>query len=83
MLRWGFRGPAVAWLQRSLSELGYRETPATGEYDSATVGAVRAFQVDRGLHPDGEVGPRTKMVLYRALAGYPSPRLAGDGEGVG
>jgi hypothetical protein len=83
VLRWGFRGPAVEWLQRSLSDLGYLETPATGEYDGATVGAVRAFQADRGLHPDGEVGPRTKMALYRALEGYPSPRLAGDGKDVG
>jgi general secretion pathway protein A len=83
VLRWGFRGPAVEWLQRSLFELGYLATPATGEYDGATVGAVRAFQADRGLHPDGEVGPRTKMALYRALTSYPSPRLAGDGEDAG
>jgi general secretion pathway protein A len=83
VLRWGFRGPAVEWLQRSLFELGYLETPATGEYDGATVAAVRAFQADRGLHPDGEVGPRTKMALYRALAGYAFPRLAGDGKDVG
>jgi general secretion pathway protein A len=83
VLRWGFRGPAVEWLQRSLAELGYLQTPATGEYDGATVGAVRAFQTDRGLLSDGEVGPRTKMALYRALEDYPSPSLAGAGEDVG
>jgi general secretion pathway protein A len=83
ILRWGYQGPAVEWLQHSLRQLGYLEAPATGEYDGATVGAVRAFQTDRGLTVDGEVGPRTKMALYRALADYPSPRLGGEPGGVG
>jgi general secretion pathway protein A len=83
ILRWGYQGPAVEWLQHSLRQLGYLGAPATGEYDGATVGAVRAFQTDRGLTADGEVGPRTKMALYRALADYPSPRLGGKSGGVG
>jgi general secretion pathway protein A len=83
ILRWGYQGPAVEWLQHSLRELGYLDAPATGEYDGATVGAVRAFQTDRGLTVDGEVGPRTKMALYRALPDYPSPRLGGEPGGVG
>ncbi|MEN8183574.1 MAG: peptidoglycan-binding domain-containing protein, partial [Myxococcota bacterium] len=80
VLRWGYRGPAVEWLQTSLRALGYLKTPATGEYDGATVAAVRAFQITRGLQADGEVGPRTKMALYTALATYPFPRLVQQGE---
>lgn len=83
VLRWGFRGPAVEWLQSSLQRLGYLESPPSGEYDGPTVAAVRAFQADRGLSVDGEVGPRTKMALYAALEAYPTPRLVTGPEEVG
>ncbi len=79
VLRWGFQGPAVVWLQRSLAELGYLDAPVSGDYDAATLSAVRAFQRGHGLLADGEVGPRTKMALYSALAAYPLPRLEGAG----
>jgi general secretion pathway protein A len=80
----GHTGPAVEWLQTSLAMLGYFSAPINGNFDGATIGAVRAFQSSRGLHVDGTVGPRTKMALYGELEGYPIPRLNEESrEGMG
>jgi len=72
----GQTGDAVAWLQRSLYDLGFlhRAVPS-GVFDGATAEAVRAFQRARNLSVDGTVGPFTKMVLYEALSAYAIPRL--------
>jgi len=68
---WGTVGPGartdlVRSLKVALRDLGYRRfvgrvRPNT--YDERTVRQVRRFQRDRGLLPDGRVGPAT----YRAL----------------
>jgi len=73
----GASGAEVSWLQSALGELGFR-LGASGRFDLATLAAVMAFQQGHDLAPDGAVGPRTKMALYRALARYPVPRLAPD-----
>lgn len=72
----GQTGDSVAWLQRSLHELGFlgRAVPS-GVFDGATAEAVRALQRARNLSVDGTVGPFTKMVLYEALSAYAIPRL--------
>ncbi len=75
----GSRGTPVAWLQQSLKGLGLYRGEPHGDYDAATVSAVRAFQERNGLRVDGAVGPVTKMALYSALAGYPAPRLDSEG----
>ena len=72
----GQRGPAVRWLQETLAELGYYAAPVTGVFDAVTAAAVRRFQADRGLLPDGAVGPLTKMALYGASGRYGVPRLS-------
>jgi len=74
----GATGEDVSWLQAALTELGFRLPGANGRFDLATLAAVMAFQQGHDLAPDGAVGPRTKMALYRALARYPVPRLASD-----
>jgi general secretion pathway protein A len=76
ILRFGDVGPPVAWLQFALRELGFYSETLSARFDTSTLGAVRAFQHDRRLVPDGEVGPRTKMALYEALPRYSVPRLA-------
>ncbi|MGI9432384.1 MAG: AAA family ATPase [Myxococcota bacterium] len=72
----GQTGDSVAWLQRSLHELGFlgRAIPS-GVFDAATAEAVRDLQRARNLSVDGTVGPFTKMVLYEALSAYAIPRL--------
>ncbi|MDH3684825.1 MAG: AAA family ATPase [Myxococcales bacterium] len=72
----GQTGDSVAWLQRSLHELGFLGSAIpSGVFDGATAEAVRALQRARNLSVDGTVGPFTKMVLYEALSAYAIPRL--------
>lgn len=80
VLRWGARGPGVAWLQRALADLGFLRRSPSGVFDDPTYYAVQAFQRQRELLPDGAVGPITKIALYDALPRYVVPRLAGSEE---
>ncbi len=73
------RGDGVRWLQSSLVELGYLSGDPSGYFDPGTARALRAFQDEFTLESDGQVGPLTKMALYRALPRYPIPRLS-DGR---
>jgi general secretion pathway protein A len=75
VLRGGHAGTSVYWLQTTLAELGFYGARPSGRYDDPTRSAVRAFQTSRGLEPDGEVGPATKISLYDALGDYRFPRL--------
>lgn len=58
------RGNGGAWVQRLQDALAI--VPADGEFGPQTEAAVRRFQRDRGLVPDGIVGPRTWGLLPRA-----------------
>ncbi|MFP8877876.1 MAG: peptidoglycan-binding protein [Myxococcota bacterium] len=46
-----------------------------GVFEARTLVAVRNFQHAEALEPDGLVGPRTKIQLYRALPRYGNPIL--------
>jgi len=60
-------GEPVRDIQDRLLALGYQVgSDSRGEFDEATNRAVRAFQRDRGLTADGEVGPETWRYLYEA-----------------
>jgi N-acetylmuramoyl-L-alanine amidase len=64
----GSRGEAVVALQKSLREYGYG-IAASGDYDSATVEVVTAFQ--RHFRPervDGHADPSTRSTLQELLA---------------
>jgi len=74
----GQRGASVRWLQASLRELGFLTLAESGVFDTPTLQAVRAFQRSSALTPDGRVGPRTKIQLYRALPRYANPVLRHD-----
>lgn len=67
ILRPGDSGQDVYHLQQRLIELKYQLT-ATSSYDSATVGAVRAFQSINGLKADGVFGPATAGALVSTSA---------------
>ncbi|MGF1495053.1 MAG: peptidoglycan-binding protein [Microcoleaceae cyanobacterium] len=62
----GDRSYKVVKLQNKLAHKGYFHAHSTGYYGKITKHAVKAFQYDYGLHPDGIAGPKTlhAMGLY-------------------
>ena len=62
-IRKGDKGDSVRELQQALNELGYDCGTADGVYGTRTVAAVKAFQQDNGLTPDGVCGPLTWAAL--------------------
>lgn len=59
----GDKGDLVVQIQDCLVQMGYLDS-ITGEYDSATVAAVKAFQTANGLTADGKCGNLTLQVLF-------------------
>lgn len=56
-------GRLVKEVQRALKAKGFEPGAIDGMYGGQTSGAVRAFQLDAGLAPDGEVGKSTAKAL--------------------
>ncbi len=61
----GDQGADVTAVQQRLRELGYYKAKINGYFSSQTKNAVIQFQQDKGLAPDGIVGPNTLAVLGR------------------
>ncbi|MDY6939951.1 MAG: peptidoglycan-binding protein [Cyanobacteriota bacterium] len=59
----GLAGTDVVELQQRLQRWGYYNSPVTGVFDDVTERATIAFQSDRGLIADGEVGVNTQEAL--------------------
>ncbi|MEP9389763.1 N-acetylmuramidase domain-containing protein [Mesorhizobium sp. KR9-304] len=66
LLAEGSAGDAVRDLQQQLAALGYPLT-VDGIFGKDTEEAVRAFQRDHGLGPDGIVGPKTLAAIGDAM----------------
>ena len=64
----GNKGSAVTALQERLIELGYLKGPASGTYDTDTIGAVRSFQKKNGLTSNGTADSATQKALYADTA---------------
>ena len=64
ILEYGCRGPRVSFLQLALNRAGMGPVAADGVYGHDTAEAVRRFQRQAGIHPDGSVGPRTHHALH-------------------
>ncbi|NEP89382.1 MAG: hypothetical protein F6K18_22510 [Okeania sp. SIO2C2] len=63
-LSYGSRGHKVSKLQHQLGMMGYfHHHRATGYFGPKTKYAVKAFQRDHGLRPDGIVGRHTRAAL--------------------
>ncbi|NEO76241.1 peptidoglycan-binding protein [Moorena sp. SIO4G3] len=77
VLREGRRGADVTQVQRRLQELGYFNRQPTGYFGSITKNAVIRFQRKKGLPADGEVGPRTRALLFPSQT-----RVAPSGRNV-
>jgi general secretion pathway protein A len=72
----GEADPVLAWLAASLRELGHYQggvSPPT--LSEQLLGALKRFQFNAGLTPDGILGPKTLIRLNHALD-ISGPRLA-------
>ena len=65
MLKPGAEGESVKWVQWQLVRLG-AELEVNGKFDKPTEEAVKAFQSDRSMKPDGIVGEETRKALEDA-----------------
>lgn len=70
ILRYGAFGPQVELLQVGLIRAGFSFLKPDGRFGQMTEDAVRQFQADNGLIPDGVFGPITYGVMQRYLLGY-------------
>jgi general secretion pathway protein A len=76
-IRFGERGPAVAWLMSQLPPGQSGPVPTTDNpvFDEALARRVKAFQLTQGLIPDGVVGPQT-LIRLSGLSDQAAPKLA-------
>ena len=78
-MRKGKKGRSVLALQQALEELGYLSGElVSGRYGDATVEAVKAFQQEAGLDPDGIAGERTVNLISSTLLAQRFSRESGD-----
>ena len=64
----GDTGDEVERVQRRLKVLEYYYNNATGEFDTMTEGALKAFQGASGLQETGIADPETQRLLYSTTA---------------
>ncbi|MBR5985583.1 MAG: peptidoglycan-binding protein [Clostridia bacterium] len=67
-LRTGDTGEKVKTLQARLKQLGYHYGEVKGNYLTKTTEAVRRFQAQIGLDPDGIATPSLQEILFSAYA---------------
>ncbi|MCB9805950.1 peptidoglycan-binding protein [Candidatus Nomurabacteria bacterium] len=73
----GSDGQNVSDLQNFLKENGYLDPDSpNGHFGPLTEEAVKAFQADHGLTPDGVVGPQTKDAIYNQFQNTPPASVA-------
>ncbi len=61
-------GDEVALIQARLRDLGYLNYRPTGKFSDMTAEAVKKFQMQSGIAPDGQVGSETYQALFSADA---------------
>ena len=66
-LKQGSKGTEVKQLQQNLIGLGYLDGSADGSYGSKTKTAVKKFQAEFGLNPDGNAGEATQAAVENAV----------------
>lgn len=75
VLKNGSEGEDVKALQTNLIRLGYDcgRWGADGDFGDATEMALKQFQQEHGLEPDGEYGAKTRAAMEEALATMEQP----------
>ncbi len=63
----GATGAAVVALRNRLIRMGYMRHSAVAAFDAEMESAIRAFQIDHGMTPDGTVGPATLAAINVSL----------------
>ena len=66
-MKQGSKGTEVKQLQQNLIGLGYLDGSADGSYGSKTKTAVKKFQAEFGLNPDGNAGEATQAAVENAV----------------
>ncbi|GAX91578.1 spore cortex-lytic enzyme [Effusibacillus lacus] len=66
----GARGGDVWELQGRLKYLGFYKGPIDGIFGTQTYWALRNFQYKFGLRVDGILGPKTKLMLWKATKNW-------------
>ncbi len=66
----GSRGTQVMKIQAVLKKIGYNLKTIDGIYGRETEEAVKNFQKNNGLVPDGIIGPNTYKVVRNFILGY-------------
>jgi hypothetical protein len=64
-------------IQLSLVSAGEQNVTVSGHMDAATKAAIKHFQRQHGLTPDGVVGPQTQKALTAAQPSRPTPPPTG------
>lgn len=70
LIKFGSRGPGVQFLQLALNRAGAGPVVTDGIFGYKTQAAVRRFQQNNGLTPDGIVGDRTNRALMPWYTGF-------------
>lgn len=79
ILKKGDRGSDVKDIQAVLKKIGYDVGPIDGIFGTKTEQAVKRFQQNNGLVPDGIIGPKTYELLNKFILGYNTYTIkAGD-----
>lgn len=73
LIKFGDSGDQVVQVQRRLQELGYLKSNATGYFGYLTEEAVKHFQRNNGLIPDGVIGEKTQAALDQTYPETPEP----------
>ena len=68
-------------IQQALAERGYYDGAADGVWNAASVDALRRFQTDQNLEPDGKLGALSLIAL--GLGPKRTPLQLSSGEGGG
>ena len=68
-LKHGMKGEDVGIVQKLLKNLGYYNGPIDNSFGPGQgfLNAVKAFQQDNGLEPDGSIGPKTRDVIINIM----------------